>query len=67
MASSFQDRLADLQRELARQDAEWVTTKQQLRAAGDYHLVIPAAALESLDEATIAPHPEMPRSYLVRG
>jgi cell division protein FtsB len=67
MTSTSQEQLAELQRELARQDADWAETKQQLQELGDGPIPVPLEILEKLAEAASAPVPNPPRHYLVRG
>lgn len=66
MTSSSQDQLAQLQRELARQDADWAETRYQLQQLGDCRLPIPLEILERLDHVAPAPTPTTPRNYLLR-
>jgi hypothetical protein len=70
MGDDTSRRVAELRRELARQDAAWASAKTQLATLGDVTLAVPDEALEAIDRACTrakAVNHELPAAYAVRG
>jgi hypothetical protein len=68
MASTWRDRLADIQLEIQQQNAEWTSIKNQLVALGECNVIIPLETLEEIDAVKEAAYPVAPpHKYYVRG